>query len=102
LIQKGSEKSEEFDEISELDEDIEHRPDLTPPEKPKVVWGDYINSPDGQWPCLSRPIRCKESKKEFKAQLAIVIFINFSNLSNNLINFSVILVSRFPVINQRL
>jgi len=57
-----------------LDDDIEHRPDLTPPEKPKAVWSDYINSSEGQWPCLSRPIRCKESKKEFKAQLAIVIF----------------------------
>lgn len=55
----------------DFDENIEYRPSLPPPEKPNVTWNEYINSNEGKHPTLGRALRCKESKKEFKAQLAM-------------------------------
>lgn len=71
---KGS--SNELDQIDidleeELDEAIEFRPSLPPPVVNKVTWNEYITAPEGEWPCLGRKLRCKESRKEFKAQLAM-------------------------------
>jgi hypothetical protein len=51
---------------------IEHRPSLPPPAKTEITWNEYICSEQNNWPTLGRRIRSKESKKEFKAQLAMV------------------------------
>lgn len=56
---------------------IEHRPSLAPPPKTTATWGEYISAEEGCWPNLGRKIRCKESKKEFKAQLAMVSILCF-------------------------
>ena len=64
---------ESIDESSgEYEDCIEYRPSLPPPEVPQVTWNEYINAVEGKHPVLGRPLRCKESKKEFKAQLAMV------------------------------
>jgi hypothetical protein len=51
---------------------IEYKPSLQPPPDSHVSWNDYINAPSGNWPVIGRVLRVKESKKEFKAQLAMV------------------------------
>jgi hypothetical protein len=53
-------------------EEIKHRPSLPPPPTNTVSWNEYINSKEGEWPCLGRKLKCKETRKEFKAQLAMV------------------------------
>lgn len=58
---------------------IEHRPSLPPPPKTGVSWNEYITAEESRWPNLGRKVRIKESKKEFKAQLAMVLIS--SNLS---------------------
>lgn len=71
---------QELDEIELEDEDyddfdefmVEHRPSLPPPTKPGVTWSEYITADESRWPYLGRKVRCKESRKEFKAQLAMV------------------------------
>jgi hypothetical protein len=63
---------EDIDDIKLNFSDVEFRPNLPPPDKASVTWNEYINSNEGQWPCLGRKHRSKESKKEFKAQLAMV------------------------------
>ena len=55
----------------DMDEEIEYRPSLPPPPPNKVTWDDYISAKEGEWPCLGRKLKCKESKKEFKAQIAM-------------------------------
>jgi ankyrin repeat domain-containing protein 13 len=59
---------------------VEHKPSLTPPPDSHVSWNDYIEAPIGDWPNIGRQMRIKESRKEFKAQLAVVsIFLNLLN-----------------------
>ena len=53
---------------------IEHRPSLPPPPKTNVTWSEYICAEEGCWPHLGRKVRCKETRKEFKAQLAMVSY----------------------------
>lgn len=55
----------------EIDDEIEYRPSLPPPPKNTISWDEYINAPDGNSPCIGRRIKSKESKKEFKAQVAM-------------------------------
>lgn len=59
----------------DIEEAIKYRPSLPPPTTNLVSWNEYINSKEGDWPCLGRKPKCKESRKEFKAQLAMVIII---------------------------
>lgn len=60
-----------LDEIAkELEEDIEYRPSLTPPPKNQLSWNEYIES-NSEQPVLGRKPKLKESKKEFKAQIAM-------------------------------
>ncbi len=66
------EKIEENSSLGEFEDAIEYRPSLPAPPKTNATWNDYINSEEGKHPVLGRPVRCKESKKEFKAQLAMV------------------------------
>ena len=44
---------------------------LTPPSEPDSSWQDYINSSPGEPPCLGREHLCKESRKTFKATVAM-------------------------------
>ena len=76
----GKNKLEDIDEMNfeglkdiELEQEIKHRPSLPPPPKTNVSWDDYINAKDGSCPLIGRKTQCKESKKEFKAQIAMVI-----------------------------
>lgn len=64
-------EAEEGDFLSE----IEFRPNLSPPPQTNINWDEYLNSAEGEWPHLGRKLRLKESKKEFKAQLAMVLHI---------------------------
>ena len=57
----------------DLEETINYRPSLPPPPPNTVSWNEYINSKEDEWHCLGRKPKCKESRKEFKAQLAMVI-----------------------------
>lgn len=58
---------DDFDEFM-----IEHKPSLPPPPKANVSWSEYITADEARWPTLGRRVRCKETRKEFKAQLAMV------------------------------
>ncbi len=58
----------------DIEDAIKYRPSLPPPPLNTVTWNEYINSKEGEWPCLGRKLKCKESRKEFKAQLAMVYF----------------------------
>ncbi|CAD5111853.1 DgyrCDS1117 [Dimorphilus gyrociliatus] len=49
--------------------EIQRRPSLPTPKKANISWEDYIR--DGNPPCLGRPIICKDTKKTFKATLAM-------------------------------
>lgn len=75
LMKKGftevNKDEEDDDEFDQSDFDISHRPSLPPPPDSHVDWSEYINAPDGEHPVLGRKMRMKESKKEFKAQLAM-------------------------------
>ena len=44
---------------------------LSPPIEPQISWQTYINSPPGEPPCLGREHICKESRKTFKATVAM-------------------------------
>ena len=44
---------------------------LTPPSEPDLSWQSYINSSPGEPPCLGREHLCKESRKTFKATVAM-------------------------------
>jgi ankyrin repeat domain-containing protein 13 len=68
------EKIDENSSIGDFEDAIEYRPSLPSPPKTNITWNEYINSEEGKHPVLGRPIRCKESRKEFKAQLAMVTF----------------------------
>lgn len=63
---------DDFDEFM-----IEHRPSLPRPPKTNVSWSEYITADEARWPTLGRKTRCKETRKEFKAQLAMVRFLLF-------------------------
>ena len=65
---------EENSSVTDFEEVIEYRPSLPPPPQANVTWNEYINCEEGKHPALGRQIRSKESKKEFKAQLAMVRF----------------------------
>lgn len=73
----GGENQNSDNNVDEIEDvqlnflDVEFRPNLPPPDKPNVTWNEYINSTEGNWPCLGRKQRNKENKKEFKAQLAM-------------------------------
>ena len=44
---------------------------LSPPIEPQISWQTYISSPPGEPPCLGREHICKESRKTFKATVAM-------------------------------
>jgi hypothetical protein len=67
---------DDFHDLGDFDDDTIDHPGLPPPEKTNVTWNEYINADEGRHSTLGRPIRSKESRKEFKAQLAMV----FNNL----------------------
>lgn len=52
-----------------LSEEIAYRPSLPPPPANQITWEEYVSASHA--PCLGRQQKCKESKKEFKAQLAM-------------------------------
>ena len=68
----GNDEDENDDEDINDFLNIQHKPSLPPPPDSHVSWNDYMQAPPGEWPNIGRPIRIKESKKEFKAQLAVV------------------------------
>ena len=47
------------------------KPSLTPPVDPEIPWPTYINSTPGEPPSLGREHICKESRKTFKATVAM-------------------------------
>jgi len=59
------------EDLDELDFNIEYKPSLEPPPDAHVDWNDYLSAPDGDWPSIGRLHRIKESKREFKAQIAM-------------------------------
>lgn len=67
---------DDFDEFM-----IEHRPSLPRPPKTNVSWSEYITADEARWPTLGRKMRCKETRKEFKAQLAMVRFMLFRSFN---------------------
>ena len=74
----GENREEEEDDIDDF-LNVEYKPSLSPPPDSHVTWNDYIEAPSGEWPNIGRQMRIKESRKEFKAQLAVVrvYFRNF-------------------------
>jgi ankyrin repeat domain-containing protein 13 len=57
--------------ISELNS----RESLEPPPDCSVSWDSYINAEAGQYPNLGRELVCKESSKNFRATVAMVIYL---------------------------
>ncbi|CAL1269088.1 unnamed protein product [Larinioides sclopetarius] len=51
--------------------ELQRRKSLLPPEKWPITWEEYINSND-QYIHLGRPMVCKETRKHFKATVAMV------------------------------
>ncbi|XP_034035055.1 ankyrin repeat domain-containing protein 13C-A-like [Thalassophryne amazonica] len=47
------------------------RPSLTPPSPNTISWEEYISADNGRAPHLGRELVCKESKKNFKATIAM-------------------------------
>ncbi|XP_035031901.1 ankyrin repeat domain-containing protein 13C isoform X1 [Hippoglossus stenolepis] len=47
------------------------RQSLTPPSPNTISWEEYISSDNGRAPHLGRELTCKESKKNFKATIAM-------------------------------
>ncbi|KAJ3599516.1 hypothetical protein NHX12_033475 [Muraenolepis orangiensis] len=47
------------------------RPSLTPPAPNTISWEEYITADNGRAPHLGRELVCKESKKNFKATVAM-------------------------------
>ncbi|XP_073644509.1 ankyrin repeat domain-containing protein 13C isoform X3 [Tursiops truncatus] len=47
------------------------RQSLTPPPQNTITWEEYISSENGKAPHLGRELVCKESKKTFKATIAM-------------------------------
>ncbi|KAK0131495.1 Ankyrin repeat domain-containing protein 13C-A [Merluccius polli] len=47
------------------------RPSLTPPSPNTISWEEYITADNGKAPHLGRELVCKESKKNFKATVAM-------------------------------
>ena len=100
----GEEGEEDEDESTnhndeEVDDflNVEFKPSLPPPADTHVSWNDYIEAPSGEWPTIGRPLRIKESKKEFKAQLAVVITQNSSKfICFHLLNLFSLKNFRFP------
>jgi hypothetical protein len=76
---EAGENEADYDDDDFDDFMIEHRPSLPPPPKTMATWSEYITAEEAKWPTLGRKMRCKESKKEFKAQLAMVRIILSSN-----------------------
>lgn len=67
----GADNNDDESGNSIFEDALEYRPSLEPPAKTQATWNDYINADEGNHPVLGRPVKCKESKKEFKAQLAM-------------------------------
>ena len=99
---ENDEKDELNRQLDEMDDiklnfDVEYRPNLPPPEKTNISWYEYVNSTEGNWPCLGRKHRSKESKKEFKAQLAMVIIFLFYEISIYILIITFNIVSRISI-----
>ncbi|XP_061682178.1 ankyrin repeat domain-containing protein 13C-like isoform X2 [Syngnathoides biaculeatus] len=56
-----------------IDQNFEpvRRPSLTPPSPNTICWEEYITADNGKPPQLGRELLCKESKKNFKATIAM-------------------------------
>ena len=52
-------------------EEIVYRPSLQPPPDNHLSWDEYLNDNSGEPPCIGRKLKIKESRKEFKAQIAM-------------------------------
>lgn len=57
--------------LDDLMEDIEYRPSLPSPPPTHLSWDEYISSASSHPPCIGRKQKIKESRKEFKAQIAM-------------------------------
>lgn len=80
----GDFNDEEMDELVEVESENfieavmsstttnENRKSLPPPVKTNVSWIEYINAPKGSPPCIGRPVKVKESRRTFKATVAMV------------------------------
>merc|ERR1719334_2200623 len=64
---KGNTQAIEADSSTEPN----RRESLKPPPNPGIIWDEYISSPPGQPPALSRKIVSKTSSKHFKATVAM-------------------------------
>lgn len=60
-----------LDDLKDLEEEIQYRPSLPPPPPNQFSWMEYESSQPGDPPILGRKPKCKESRKEFKAQIAM-------------------------------
>ena len=58
---------------------IKRRKSLQPPSLPNVSFLEYIQASVGNPPCLGRPIKSKDSVRNFKATLAMVCMINVNH-----------------------
>uniref|UniRef100_A0A3Q3W590 Ankyrin repeat domain-containing protein n=1 Tax=Mola mola TaxID=94237 RepID=A0A3Q3W590_MOLML len=54
-----------------LIESTNMRPSLTPPSPSTISWEEYVTADNGKAPHLGRELVCKESKKNFKATIAM-------------------------------
>jgi len=69
---EASNKSENDQDVQGLDdfmEDIVYRPSLPPPPENHLSWDEYLDNKN--MPCIGRTPKVKESRKEFKAQIAM-------------------------------
>ncbi len=68
-----TEKSETTEQdvqgLDDFMEDIVYRPSLPPPTQNHLSWDEYLDNES--MPCIGRTPKVKESRKEFKAQLAM-------------------------------
>ena len=68
---KPSVSAEDVRGLEQLEEEIAYRPSLHPPPPTTLTWQEYIDAPEAQHPHLGRQPKLKESRKEFKAQIAM-------------------------------
>uniref|UniRef100_A0A3P9L3B9 Ankyrin repeat domain 13C n=1 Tax=Oryzias latipes TaxID=8090 RepID=A0A3P9L3B9_ORYLA len=57
--------------LSEQSFESSRRQSLTPPSPNTITWEEYISADNGKAPHLGRELVCKESKKNFKATIAM-------------------------------
>lgn len=67
----GESNENSYEDFTDLMK-VDYKPSLPPPPDSHVSWEEYINSTGGNWPTLGRKTKLKESRKEFKAQIAVV------------------------------